>query len=85
MNEQLNQEYLKRLRNKLYGILCEKEKGREWEKFLENILIELMGIPDSAKNLYFYTIFYKLSSCKFLEYKYFRNNILECMGLLDRI
>ena len=29
------------LKNRLFGLLCEYEKGREWEKFLDSILIEL--------------------------------------------
>ena len=35
--------YNNKLKNKLFGLLCEYEKGREWEKFLDSILIELLG------------------------------------------
>ena len=33
INEELYQGYLNKLRNKLYGLLCEYEKNREWENF----------------------------------------------------
>ena len=35
--------YANKLKNKLFGLLCEFEKNREWEKFLDSIIIELMG------------------------------------------
>ena len=35
--------YNNKLKNKLFGLLCEYEKGREWEKFLDSILIELLS------------------------------------------
>ena len=85
MTNRFNPEYVKRLRNKLYGVLCEKEKGGEWEKFLESIIIELMGAKEEQKSLNYYVLLAKLNSCKFLDYKYFRTTVLECMGLFDRI
>ena len=33
--------YTNKLKNKLFGLLCEFEKNREWEKFLDSIIIEL--------------------------------------------
>ena len=47
-------EFKKRLRNRLYGVLCEREKNREWKKFLDSIIIELMGAVtnDEDKTLY---------------------------------
>ena len=78
-------EYKERLRNKLYGVLCEREKNREWKKFLDTLIIELMGIPEDARKLSFYVLFYKLNSCKYLDYEYFRRTILECMGLFDKL
>ena len=78
-------EYTKRLRNKLYGVLCEREKGREWEKFLNSIIIELQGVDEEQKTLDYYVLMYKLNSCRFLDYKYFRTTVLECLGLFDRL
>ena len=37
--------YKNKLKGRLYGVLCEKEKeGGDWEKFLNSILIELKGL-----------------------------------------
>lgn len=78
-------EYREKMKNKLYGLLKEREKNGEWEIFLESILIELLGYSDKQKTLDYYILFYKLSSCKYLSYKYYRKTIFECMNLFDRI
>ena len=49
--------YDNKLKNKLFGLLCEFEKGRDWEKFLDSILIELMGYPEEEKSIYYFTLF----------------------------
>ena len=33
----ISAEYKGRLKNRLFGLLCEYEKGREWRKFLDAI------------------------------------------------
>ena len=33
--------YKNKLKGRLYGVLCEKEKNGDWEKFLDSIIIEL--------------------------------------------
>lgn len=78
-------EYREKMKNKLFGLLKEREKNGEWETFLESILIELLGYSDKQKTLDYYILFYKLSSCKYLSYKYYRKTIFECMNLFDRI
>ena len=35
--------YYNKLKGRLYGLLCEKEKEGAWEKFLDTIIVELMG------------------------------------------
>lgn len=85
MTGKFNPEYLKRLRNKLYGVLCEREKNGEWRKFLDSIIIELMGANEELKSVNYYVLLYKLNSCRFLEYEYFRTTVLECMGIFDRL
>ena len=42
----MDEGYANSLKNKLFGLLCEYEKGREWEKFLDSIIIELMGFDE---------------------------------------
>lgn len=74
--------YNNKLKNKLFGLLCEFEKDREWERFLDSILIELMGYPEEERTINYYTLFYKLSSLRFLKYEYFRTTIFDCMNLI---
>lgn len=77
--------YRNKMKNKLFGLLCEREKNGEWKKFLDTILIELMGYNDNSKTIDYYTLFYKLSACRFLSFEYYRKTIFECMDLFDRI
>ena len=77
--------YNNKLKNKLFGLLCEYEKGREWEKFLDSILIELLGFEEERKTINYYILYYKLSSLRYLSYKYFRTTIFDCMGLFSKI
>lgn len=73
------------LKNKLYGLLCEKEKDGSWEDFLDNIIIDLNNFSEEKKGYNYYVLVAKLSSCRYLSYKYFRKTIFECMNLVDRI
>ena len=82
--EEVYDGYKNKLKSKLFGLLCEYEKKREWEKFLDSILIELLGYPDELKSINYYILFYKLSSLKYLRYKYFRTTIFECLSLIDQ-
>lgn len=77
--------YINKFRNKLYGLLCEREKDGEWEKFLDTLLIELLGFPEEVKSINYLTLYYKLSSLRYLDYKYFRNTIFECMNLITKV
>ena len=84
MNE-LKEAYTNKLKNKLFGLLCEYEKDREWEKFLDSILIELLGYAEEEKTINYYILYYKLSSLRYLRYEYFRSTIFDCMGLISVI
>ena len=71
------------LKNRLYGLLCEKEKDGSWEEFLDNILIDLN--TDEERSYEYYVLVTKISKCRYLSYKYFRKTIFDCMNLIDRI
>lgn len=77
--------YNNNLKNRLFGLLCEYEKNREWEPFLDSILIELMSYPDEQKTINYYRLFTKVSSLRYLSYKYFRSTVFDCMSLLSKI
>lgn len=73
-----------RLKSQLYGLLCEYEKDRDWIAFLDSIIIELMGIPEEEKTANYYVLFHKVSSLRYLSYKYFRTTIFNCMNLISK-
>lgn len=72
-----------KLKSELYGLLCEYEKGREWEAFLDSIIVELLGYPEEEKTASYYKLFHKISSLRYLSYKYFRTTIFDCMNLIS--
>jgi len=72
--------YKNKLKGRLYGLLCEKEKDGEWEKFLDAIIIEIMGMKGDSIN--WWPLIGKLHSLRFLSYEYFRKTIFECMNLI---
>ena len=77
--------YNNNLKNRLFGLLCEYEKGREWEKFLDSILIELISYPEEQKTINYYRLFTKVSSLRYLSYEYFRKTVFDCMSLLSKL
>ena len=84
MNSEIKEGYINKLKNKIYGLLCEREKNREWEKFLDALIVELMGYPEEAKTINYYILFYKMSSLRYLKYEYFRSTVFDCMNLLGK-
>lgn len=77
--------YINQLKSRLYSCLCEYEQKGAWEEMLDKILIELMGFPEESKTIDYYIIYYKLSSARYLGYKYFRTTIFDTMSLLSRL
>ena len=84
LNKDVREAYYNKLKNKLFGVLCERENNGEWIKFLDNILIELMGYPEEYRSINYYILFSKLSSLKYLNYEYFRKTIFDCMNLVGK-
>lgn len=84
MNVIIKEAYNNKLKNKLYGLLCEFEKGGAWEAFLDSILIELEGIPEEDRSINYYSIYYNISALRHLRYEYFRSTIFSCMTMLGK-
>lgn len=76
--------YNNKLKNRLFSCLCERENDGAWEACLDAIIIEFMGIPEDARGINYYIIFYKLNACKYLSFKYFRKTIFDIMSLLGK-
>ena len=72
--------YKNKLKSRLYGVLCEKEKNGDWEKFLDSIIVELHGLKPTSIN--YWALIAKLSSLRILNYDYFRTTVFECMNLI---
>ena len=85
INKDIREAHDNKLKNQLFGLLCEYEKNRNWEPFLDSILVELMGYEENDKTINYYRLFHKLSSLRYLSYKYFRTTIFDCMNLITRI
>jgi hypothetical protein len=74
--------YKNKLKNKYFGLLREREKNGEWEKFLDTIIIELMGFSDDNKTINYERLINKTQSLRYLRYEYFRKTVFECMNLI---
>lgn len=72
--------YKSKLKGRLYGLLCEREKDGEWEKFLESLFIELSGL--GANSINWWPLIGKVSMLKYMSYEYFRKTIFECINLV---
>jgi hypothetical protein len=72
--------YKNKLKGRLYGVLCEREKDGEWEKFLDSIIIEISGLHANCIN--WWPLMGKLYSLRYLSYEHFRKTIFECMNLV---
>ena len=83
-NEDVKEGYFNKLKSKLFGLLCEYEKGREWEAFLDSILIELLGFEKDERTSNYYILYHKIASLRYLNYNYFRTTVFDCMALISR-
>ena len=82
---QVKEGFYHKLKGRLFGLLCEKEKDGAWEKFLDTILIELHGLARAERTINYWPLIGKLSELKYLNYEYFRKTIFECMNLVEEL
>lgn len=83
LQNEVHDRYIEKLKNRLFGVLCEREKKGDWEKFLDSIVIELNSMIEESPTINLLTISHKLHTLKYLNYEYFRRTIFECMNLLS--
>lgn len=76
--------YGNKLKNKLFGLLCEYERERDWESYLDSLLVELLGWDEKDRTINYYILYYKLSALRFLRYEYFRKTIFDCISLVSK-
>lgn len=81
MSKETFEGYKNKLVGRLYGLLCEKEKKGEWEKFLNTIILELNGLEE-ADSINYWALMGKLHSLQPISYEQFRKTVFECMNLI---
>ena len=74
--------YRNKLKNKLFALLCEREKDGDWENFLNNLYIEIFGNKNFLKTINYLELQAKMGALRYLSYPYFRSMIFDCMSLL---
>ena len=74
--------YKNKLKNKLFALLCEREKNGEWESFLNNLYIEIFGNKNFLRTITYVERQAKMGALRYLDYPYFRSTIFDCMSLL---
>ena len=74
--------YKNKLKNKLFALLCEREKNGEWESFLNNLYIEIFGNKNFLRTINYLELQAKMGALRYLDYPYFRTTIFDCMSLL---
>lgn len=78
-------DYKAKLKSRFFGLLCEYEKDREWQKFLDTIMIELLGFNEEEKTSAYYQLLHNTNTLRYLNYNFFRSTIFDCMTLVDKL
>ena len=81
----------KRITNQIYKLLPMREQGKDWEKPLKTLIIELSGMErlfQEYNNLFFLILckmegLFTLTNEK--DMGSYRNTIFECIGVLNEI
>lgn len=84
MYKEVVEGYNNKLKNKLFGLLCEYEKDGDWESFLDSIIIELNDFSEENRTINYFILLNKINSLRYLRYEYFRKTIFDCMNLLSK-
>lgn len=85
ISKELFDGYKNKLKDRLFGLLCEREKDGEWQKFLDTIIIELAAWELEIRSINYLALMHKLSMLRVLSYEYFRKTIFECMNLIGTL
>lgn len=85
LDKELLEGYKNKLKDRLFGLLCEREKDGEWVKFLDTIIIELAAWEKEFYSINFLALMHKVHMMRFLSYEYFRKTIFECMNLISNL
>ena len=78
-------EYREYLKGKYYGMLRDYEKGWDYEQLLDQLLVEIMGAFEEFDGELLNSLYSKTSALRYMRYKYFRENVMLCMKLVDKM
>lgn len=80
---------LHRLLNQTYKLLPMREEGADWEKPLETIIEEIVGMNEILFNDIFFSLLCKLEGLKILKNKedfpLYRRTIFECLSMIGEL
>jgi hypothetical protein len=73
--------------SRIYKLLPLKEEKLDWQKYLSNLNLELLGAEEIyLKNTYFLSLVHKLESLNLLDsHDEFRRMIFECISVAKTI
>ncbi len=79
---------LNRLGNQIYKTLCLREEGKDWQKPLETIMVELLGManlfPQQEKLCSLACKIQGLTN-KEIDFMLYRRTVFECCSLVNKI
>lgn len=73
--------YKNKLKGRLYGLLCERERDGKWEAYLDSLIIEIKGL--GANSINWWSFIGKLQMMRYLSYEWFRTTIFDCINLVS--
>ena len=77
--------YSNYLIGKYFGILKDREKGKDYDKLLASLVTDLIGAVEEYDCINLQRLFYKTLSLKYLAYPLFREDVMECIQLVKSI
>ena len=77
-------EYREYLKGKYYGILRDYEKGWDYEKLLDSLLIELTGAFQDFDSQLLNSLYSKTCALKYLKYNMLLYQLVEFLLLLRK-
>ena len=83
--EEIHKEII-RLTNQLWKLIPMREKGEEWEKQLETVIIDIAGKSEIfTHNSHFLQLLSKLEGLRIIDvdFSIYRKTIFECINLLN--
>ena len=76
--------YRNKLKNNVFKLIPLREDSGHWEKHLQTIQIELLGLSKEFQSINLISIIAKLAELHVLEFAYYRKTVFEILTLIDQ-